>query len=36
MRDPHWSRHTSRSGPQGALIDVKVSAIDAPLVLLPG
>lgn len=36
LRNPRWSRHTPRSGPEGALIYVKVGAIDAPFVPLPG
>jgi hypothetical protein len=36
MRNPPWSRHTSRSVPQEVLIHLKVGAIDAPLMLLPG
>jgi len=36
MRNPSWSRHTPRSGPQEVLIHLKVSAIDAPLMPLPG
>ncbi len=35
LRHPRWSRHTPRSGPQGALIYVKVGAIDAPFMPLP-
>ncbi len=34
--NPRWSRHTPRSGPQGALIYVKVGAIDGPFMPLPG
>jgi hypothetical protein len=36
MRNPRWCSHTPRPGPQEVLIDVKVSAIDAPLVPLQG
>jgi anti-sigma factor ChrR (cupin superfamily) len=36
LRNPRWSRHTPRSGPEGALIYVKVGAIDAPFMPLPG
>jgi anti-sigma factor ChrR (cupin superfamily) len=36
LRNPRWSRHTPRSGPDGALIYVKVGAIDAPFMPLPG
>lgn len=35
LRNPRWSRHTPRSGPEGALIYVKVGAIDAPFMPLP-
>lgn len=36
LHNPRWSRHTPRSGPEGALIYVKVGAIDTPYILLPG
>jgi len=36
LRNPRWSRHTPSSGPEGALIYVKVGAIDAPFMPLPG
>ena len=36
LRNPRWSRHTPHSGPEGALIYVKVGAIDAPYMPLPG
>ena len=36
LRNPRWSRHTPHSGPEGALIYVKVGAIDAPFMPLPG
>ena len=32
LRNPRWSRHTPFTGPEGALIYVKVGLIDAPLV----
>ena len=35
LRNPRWSRHTPYSGPEGALIYVKVGAIDAPFMPLP-
>ncbi len=35
LRNPRWSRHTPWSGPEGALIYVKVGAIDAPFMTLP-
>lgn len=35
LRNPRWSRHTPSSGPEGALIYVKVGAIDAPFISLP-
>lgn len=36
LRNPRWGRHTPQSGPEGALIYVKVGAIDAPFMPLPG
>ena len=36
LRNPRWSRHTPSSGPEGALIYVKVGAINAPFMPLPG
>lgn len=35
LRSPRWSQHTPFTGPQGALILVKVGLIDAPLVPFP-
>jgi len=35
LRNPRWSRHTPYTGPEGALIYVKVGAIDAPVIPLP-
>ncbi|MBX3662829.1 MAG: cupin domain-containing protein [Burkholderiales bacterium] len=35
LRNPRWSRHTPYTGAEGALIYVKVGAIDAPTVPLP-
>jgi anti-sigma factor ChrR (cupin superfamily) len=35
LRNPRWSRHTPFTGPEGALIYVKVGAIDAPVIPLP-
>lgn len=36
LRNPRWSRHTPYTGAEGALIYVKVGAIDAPFMPLPG
>ena len=36
LRNPRWSRHTPYTGAEGALIYVKVGAIDAPIIPLPG
>jgi len=36
LRNPRWSRHTPYTGAEGALIYVKVGAMDAPLIPLPG
>lgn len=36
LRNPRWSRHTPYTGAEGALIYVKVGAIDAPAIPLPG
>jgi anti-sigma factor ChrR (cupin superfamily) len=36
LRNPRWSRHTPFTGAEGALIYVKVGAIDAPFMPLPG
>ncbi len=36
LRNPRWSRHTPCTGAEGALIYVKVGAIDAPFIPLPG
>ncbi len=35
LRSPRWSQHTPFTGPEGALIFVKVGLIDAPLVHFP-
>ena len=35
LRNPRWSRHTPYTGAEGALIYVKVGAIDAPFMPLP-
>ncbi len=35
LRNPRWSRHTPYTGAEGALIYVKVGAIDAPFIALP-
>ena len=35
LRNPCWSRHTPYTGPEGALIYVKVGAIGAPFMPLP-
>lgn len=35
LRNPRWSRHTPYTGAEGALIYVKVGAIDAPFIPLP-
>jgi anti-sigma factor ChrR (cupin superfamily) len=35
LRNPRWSRHTQYTGEEGALIYVKVGAIDAPFIPLP-
>lgn len=35
LRNPRWSRHTPYTGAEGALIYVKVGAIDAPVIPLP-
>ena len=35
LRNPRWSRHTPFTGPEGALIYVKVGAMDAPVIPLP-
>jgi hypothetical protein len=35
LRNPRWSCHTPWTGAEGALIYVKVGAIDAPFILLP-
>ncbi len=35
LRNPRWSRHTPHTGAEGALIYVKVGAIDAPFIPLP-
>jgi len=35
LRNPRWSRHTPYTGPEGALIYVKVGAIGAPFMPLP-
>jgi len=35
LRNPRWSRHTPYTGKEGALIYVKVGAIDAPVIPLP-
>ena len=35
LRNPRWSRHTPFTGAEGALIYVKVGAIDAPFMPLP-
>lgn len=36
LRNPRWSRHTPYTGAEGALIYVKVGAMDAPFIPLPG
>lgn len=35
LRNPRWSRHTPHTDAEGALIYVKVGAIDAPVIPLP-
>jgi len=35
LRNPRWSRHSPYTGKEGALIYVKVGAIDAPVIPLP-
>lgn len=36
LRNPRWSRHTPFTSAEGALIYVKVGAMDAPVIPLPG